>query len=144
MVSILCIFLRIILESHKGYDSYIFLYSRTSITPGSQGKAKQFELSKIRITEIKKTSMYLGISGVHFNLSSKRALKNRLWTHHGLQITEQLFKSNLTFCGVCVFTLQTDECVFTIDSSNANFDEKFKWTFLDMVLIGCDSLTTFN
>jgi hypothetical protein len=78
MVSILCIFLRIILESHKGYDSYIFLYSRTSITPGSQGKAKQFELSKIRITEIKKTSMYLGISGVHFNLSSKQALKNRL------------------------------------------------------------------
>jgi hypothetical protein len=30
-------------------------------------------------------------------------------THHGLQITDQLFKSNLTFCIVCVFTLQTDE-----------------------------------
>jgi hypothetical protein len=26
-------------------------------------------------------------------------------THHGLQITGQLFKSNLTFCVVCVFIL---------------------------------------
>jgi hypothetical protein len=31
--------------------------------------------------------------------------------------TGQLFKSNLTLCVVCVFTLQTDEGVLTIDSS---------------------------
>jgi hypothetical protein len=31
------------------------------------------------------------------------------------RITDQLFKSNLTFCVVCVFTLQTDE--FTIEFS---------------------------
>jgi hypothetical protein len=28
---------------------------------------------------------------------------------NALPITDQLFKSNLTFCVVCVFTLQTDE-----------------------------------
>jgi hypothetical protein len=47
--------------------------------------------------------------GVHLNFSSKLALKTRLWTPHGLPITDQLFKSNLTFCVVYVFTLQTDE-----------------------------------
>jgi hypothetical protein len=31
--------------------------------------------------------------------------------------TDQLFQSDLTFCVVCVFTLQTDEIAFTIDSS---------------------------
>jgi hypothetical protein len=46
-------------------------------------------------------------TGVHLNFSSKLAQKSRLWTHHGLQITDQLFKSNLTFCVVA----------FTIDSS---------------------------
>jgi hypothetical protein len=35
--------------------------------------------------------------------------------HHGLQITNQLFKSNLTFCVVCIFTVQSR--AFTIDSS---------------------------
>jgi hypothetical protein len=30
-------------------------------------------------------------------------------SHHRLQITDELFKSNLTFCVVCGFTLQTDE-----------------------------------
>jgi hypothetical protein len=30
---------------------------------------------------------------------------------------DQLFKSNLTFCVVGVFTLQTDKGAFTIDSS---------------------------
>jgi hypothetical protein len=43
------------------------------------------------------------ISSVRLNFSSKLALKSRLWTHHALQITDQLFKSNLTFCVVCVF-----------------------------------------
>jgi hypothetical protein len=42
------------------------------------------------------------VSGVHLNLFSKRALKSRLRMHHRLQITDQLFKSNLTFCVVCV------------------------------------------
>jgi hypothetical protein len=54
-------------------------------------------------------------SGAHLNFSSKLPLKvvfwlkSRLWTHHGLRITDQLFKSNLTFCVVCVFILQTDD-----------------------------------
>jgi hypothetical protein len=52
------------------------------------------------------------LSGVHPNSSSKPALKSRLWTHHGVRIRVHLFKSNLTFCVVCVFTVQTDEwCV---------------------------------
>jgi hypothetical protein len=50
-----------------------------------------------------------------------------LWTHHGLQTMDQLFKSNLTFCVVCVFNLQTGEwCVHNL-LFNANFEDKFKW-----------------
>jgi hypothetical protein len=29
-----------------------------------------------------------------------------LWTHRGLQITDQLFESNLTFCDVCVLNVE--------------------------------------
>jgi hypothetical protein len=67
---------------------------------------------------------YVKVSGVHLNLSSKLPLKSRLWTHRGLQITDQLFKSNLTFC---VFTGKTDEwCLHRL--FNANFEDKFKLT----------------
>jgi hypothetical protein len=52
----------------------------------------------------------------------------RLWTHHWLQITDQLFRSNLTFCVVCVFALQTDKWGVHNWLFNANFDGKFKWT----------------
>jgi hypothetical protein len=52
-------------------------------------------------------------SDAHFDFSSKLALKNRLGTHHGLLITDRLFKSNLTFWVVCAFGRQTDEwCVY--------------------------------
>jgi hypothetical protein len=46
--------------------------------------------------------------------------------HHGLQITDQLFKSNLTFCAICVFTLHADEWCVHNRVLNANFEEKFK------------------
>jgi hypothetical protein len=36
-----------------------------------------------------------------------------------IKITDQLFKSNLTFCVVCVFTLQTDEWCVHIRFINA-------------------------
>jgi hypothetical protein len=32
------------------------------------------------------------LSCIYLNLSSKLALKGRLWTHHALRITDQLFK----------------------------------------------------
>jgi hypothetical protein len=68
----------------------------------------------------------LFITGVHLNLSSKLVLKSRLWTHHRLQITDQPFKSNLTFCIFCVFTQQTDEWYVHNRLFNANFEDKFK------------------
>jgi hypothetical protein len=46
--------------------------------------------------------------------------------HHGLQITDQLFKSNLTFCAVCVFTLHTDEWCVHNRLFNANFEDTYK------------------
>jgi hypothetical protein len=40
-----------------------------------------------------------------------------------MQITDQHFKSNLTFCIVCVFTVQTDEwCVHNL-LFNVNFED---------------------
>jgi hypothetical protein len=42
------------------------------------------------------------------------------------QITNQLFKSNLTFCVVCVFARQTDEWCVHNRLFNANFEDKFK------------------
>jgi hypothetical protein len=42
------------------------------------------------------------------------------------QITDQLFKSNLTFCVVCVFTQQTDKWCVHNRFFKANFDDKFK------------------
>jgi flagellar assembly factor FliW len=44
-------------------------------------------------------------------------------------ITDQLFKSNLAFCVVCVVTLQTGGGAFTIDSSTPtliNVNEQIK------------------
>jgi hypothetical protein len=49
-------------------------------------------------------------------------------SHHGLQITDQLFKANLTFCVVCVFTLQADEWCVHNQLFNANFEVKLKNT----------------
>jgi hypothetical protein len=46
--------------------------------------------------------------------------------HHELEITDQLFKSNLTFCVVYVFTLQTDEWCVHNRLLNANFEDTFK------------------
>jgi hypothetical protein len=54
-------------------------------------------------------------------------VKSRLRTHHRLQITDQLFKSNLTFCVVSVFTLQNVWCVHN-RLFNAYFDDKFSST----------------
>jgi hypothetical protein len=65
------------------------------------------------------------VSGVQLNFSSKLAVMSRLWTHHELQIMDQLFKSNLTFCVVCVFTLQIYEWCVHNRLFNANFEEKF-------------------
>jgi hypothetical protein len=42
------------------------------------------------------------------------------------RITDQLFKSNLTFCVVFVFTLQTDEWCVHNRLFNTNLDGKFK------------------
>jgi hypothetical protein len=42
------------------------------------------------------------------------------------KLTEQLFKFNLTFCVVCVFTLQIDEWCVHNRLFNANFEDKFK------------------
>jgi hypothetical protein len=42
------------------------------------------------------------------------------------QITDQLFKSNLTFCVVCVFTQQTDKWCVHNRFFKANFDDKLK------------------
>jgi hypothetical protein len=41
-------------------------------------------------------------------------------------ITDQLFKSNLIFCVVCVVTLKTDEWCVHNRRFNANFEDKFK------------------
>jgi hypothetical protein len=68
------------------------------------------------------------ISGVYLNLLSKYALMSPLWAHHGLQITGQLFKSNLTLCVVCVFTLKTDEWCVHNRLPNINFEDTFKRT----------------
>jgi hypothetical protein len=46
--------------------------------------------------------------------------------HHGLQIIDHLFKSNLTFCVVCVFSVQTDEWCVHNRLFNVNFEDKFK------------------
>jgi hypothetical protein len=40
--------------------------------------------------------------------------------------TDQLFKSNLTFCVVYVFTLQTDEWCVHNRLFNAHFEDKIK------------------
>jgi hypothetical protein len=40
--------------------------------------------------------------------------------------TDEVFKSNLTFCFICVFNLQTDEWCVHNRLFNANFDRKFK------------------
>jgi hypothetical protein len=37
--------------------------------------------------------------------------------HHRLQITDQMFKCNLTFFVDCVFSVQTDEWWVQLDSS---------------------------
>jgi hypothetical protein len=42
------------------------------------------------------------------------------------RITDQLFRSNLTFCIVCVFTLHIDEWCVHNRLFSANFEEKFK------------------
>jgi hypothetical protein len=42
------------------------------------------------------------------------------------RITDQLFKSNLTFCVVCIFTLQTGEWCVHNRLFNVNFEDKFK------------------
>jgi hypothetical protein len=49
---------------------------------------------------------------------------------NALRITDQLFKSNLTFCVVWIFTMQIDEwCVHNRNRLfNANIGEKLKWT----------------
>jgi hypothetical protein len=41
---------------------------------------------------------------------------------------DQVFKSNLTFSVVCVFTLQTEEWCVHSRLFNANFEDKFKET----------------
>jgi hypothetical protein len=46
-----------------------------------------------------------------------------LTTDHEL---DQLFKSNLTYCVVCVFTLETDEWYVHNRLFNAYFENKFK------------------
>jgi hypothetical protein len=61
------------------------------------------------------------ISGVHLNLSSKQALKGRLWTHHKLQITHHLFKTNLFALFVillCVLTLKRQQPIQAIRKPN--------------------------
>jgi hypothetical protein len=72
----------------------------------------------------------LEVSGVHLNVSSKYALKSigscDYVRHHGLQIMDQLFKSNLIFCVFCVFTLQTDKWGIHNRLFNASFEDKFK------------------
>jgi hypothetical protein len=45
---------------------------------------------------------------------------------NALRITDQLFKSNLTFCVVCVFTMQTDEWCVHNRLFSANFEDKFE------------------
>jgi hypothetical protein len=62
--------------------------------------------------------------GVHLSLTSKVGVEESIV--NAPRITDQLLKSNLTFCVVCVFTLQTDEwCVHNL-LFNANFENKFK------------------
>jgi hypothetical protein len=65
-------------------------------------------------------SLFLIISGVRFDLKvdSEESIVN----------ANQLFQSNLTFCVVCVFTLQTDEWCVHNRLFNANFEVKFKKT----------------
>jgi hypothetical protein len=94
------------------------------------------------------------ISNHLLNLSSKYELKSQLWTHHGLQITDQLFKYNLTLCVVCVFTLQTDEWCVHNRLFNVYFEDKFKSTpdilqsvpklFCTYVVVSFDNLSVLN
>jgi hypothetical protein len=48
------------------------------------------------------------------------------------QITDQLFKSNLTFCVVYVFTLTSGAfSVHSLRVFNANLEDKFKFKYLN-------------
>jgi hypothetical protein len=72
--------------------------------------------------------LYFNCSSVYIGCSFKFILKGGVEesiVNHGLRITDQLFKSKLTFCVVCVFSLQTDEWCAHNRLLNANFEEKF-------------------
>jgi hypothetical protein len=90
-----------------------------------RGKSKRGRTSRKRGMWNWSSGLLHIVSGVQLNFSSKLAVMSRLWTHHGLQIMDQLFKSNLTFCVVCVFTLQIYEWCVHNRLFNANFEEKF-------------------
>jgi hypothetical protein len=61
-----------------------------------------------------------------FKFHLKVGVEESIVTRHGLQIRGQLFKANLTFWVVCVFTLQADEWCVHNRLFNANFDVKLK------------------
>jgi hypothetical protein len=65
------------------------------------------------------------ISCVHLNLSSKLALKSRLWTHHSSvsRVKTQTRKVKLDLNSWYVILFYVNNWL-----SNAKFEDKFKWT----------------
>jgi hypothetical protein len=61
--------------------------------------------------------------GVHLNLYKVR-VEGSIVNTPRIQITDQLFKSNLTYCVVCIFTVQTDEWYVHDRLFKANFEDK--------------------
>jgi hypothetical protein len=61
-------------------------------------------------------------SGVHFKFILKAGIKESIV--NAPRITDNLFKTNLTFCVVCVFSLQTEEWCVQNRLFNANSEEK--------------------
>jgi hypothetical protein len=81
--------------------------------------------------------MYVYI-GCSFKFILKVGVDESIVNAPRIQITDQLFKSNLTFCGVCGFSVQTltDESCVHNRPFNANFEEKFKRT-VDIHIANC-------
>jgi hypothetical protein len=64
--------------------------------------------------------------GCSFKLILKVGVEDSIVNTPRITITDQLFKYNLTFCVVCVFTVQTDEWCVHNRLFNANFEDTFK------------------
>jgi hypothetical protein len=109
-------------KTNKKHANYWHNNCKTRYNPGSKRKRQQnilFQLFKhARYIPVK-------LGGEESIVNAQLRLKQKQRKKWG---SIDLFKSNLTLCVVCLFTLQTNEWCVHNRLFNANFENKFEWT----------------